>query len=42
LGPRRRRTAVLEGGPMFDLIYLVLLAVLTLISIGMIRFFDRM
>jgi hypothetical protein len=30
-----------RGGPMFDLFYVVLIAVLFVISIAMIRFFDR-
>ncbi|HET7500061.1 MAG TPA: hypothetical protein VFK02_03635 [Kofleriaceae bacterium] len=30
------------GGPMFDLIYLVLIVALFVISIAMIRFFDRL
>lgn len=33
---------LVAGGPMFDLLYLVLTVVLFGISIAMIRFFDRL
>jgi hypothetical protein len=42
IAPSARAGSGARGDPMFDLLFLVLLAVLFAISIAMIRFFDRL